>query len=130
MTEKRRAVRISTKNISADLSNKYFAFCGCDVSDISASGLCIDNIPKRLIAKNKLDDIGNIVAVVEHENKYIKLKLIPRWVSPNSTGVSIGFELDDKSQSWDSLIQSKLPKQEDDVWGIRGLKINNREVHV
>ena len=130
MTEKRRAIRISTKNISADLSNKYLAFCGCDVSDISAGGLCINNIPKRLVAKNKLDDIGNIIAVIEHENKYIRLKLIPKWVSPGSTGISIGFELSDNSPVWDNFIQSKLPKQEVDVWGIRGLKIANREAYI
>lgn len=124
MIEKRRALRITTKNVSADLSNKYFAFCGCDVSDISSGGLCIENIPKRLISKTKL------TAIVEYESKHIRLNLVPKWVSPSSTGVSIGFELADESSMWNNFIRSRTSLLvEKDVWGIRGLK-NNREIHV
>lgn len=130
MIEKRRALRITTKNVSADLSNKYFAFCGCNVSDISSGGLCIENIPKRIISKTKLTDIGNITAIVEYESKHIRLNLVPKWVSPSSAGVSIGFELADESSLWNNFIRSRTSLLvEKDVWGIRGLK-NNREIRV
>lgn len=130
MIEKRRAIRVPMKNISADLSNSSFAFCGCEVADISSSGLRIDNVPKKLINKNTLDDVGNITAIVEYESNHIRLQLIPRWISPSSRNLSIGFEVADASDMWNTFIRSRTSLLvEKDVWGIRGIK-PTREVHL
>lgn len=127
MNEKRRYQRIVVTNASADLSCNGFVFPDCTVGDISETGLRIDDVPKRFVGKNttQIKDIGNITAIIQHKNKHIRLKIAPKWATPDEGGrVSIGFEVADSVDMWNTFVKSRtsLIRQDTDVWGNRGMK--------
>ena len=102
--EKRIHPRLPLKQLSVDASDGFEFFQGT-ISDVSRSGLCISDLPRKLNDEAKIMTI-----IVRGRGKYFEMTVHPRWSNTDSSSKSIGVEIPNPSKSWAEFVMKFEPK--------------------
>jgi len=125
--EKRRSKRRGVKKIVADIAIGHRTACSCDLLDVSIHGLCICNVPKKMVPKFSLMRHSEFSAVISLGDNRVKVKLVPRWSTTNSDNVfaTVGFEVRGQILPWSEFVRINtdlITNRRDDLWGKGGEK--------
>jgi len=94
---------VEVDSLNADISDGSGFFCGT-ISDLSRSGMKVNNVPKRLDDKAKQFSI-----VVSGKGKNFKLRARPRWTIRQPISKSVGMEITHAPLGWAEFVMNFEP---------------------
>jgi hypothetical protein len=97
--ERRKQSRIKTNNLSIVVSDGIGPSQGL-VSDMSLSGMRINNLPKRLHLKT-----GHLSVIISQNTKLFRMNAKPRWYLEKDGKISIGVNIKNFPLRWREFIQ-------------------------
>ncbi|MDR3629943.1 MAG: PilZ domain-containing protein [Desulfocapsaceae bacterium] len=109
--EKRKYPRIEIKKLSVDVSDGIGFFPGV-VSDISRSGICIQDLSERLNGKVK-----KMVIVVSSQDEHFKMNVRPKWSLKSGLNTSLGVEIVTVPLGWTEFVINVEPIFTNTIWG-------------
>jgi len=132
MKEKRRNPRQHLVGTTLDISGGVKVFSNCNITDVSAGGMCIDNLPEKF-----LPSVGKgnhrFIGIVNFGMGSVRVEITPKWFRPGSTlnKMMTGFEIVGNIPKWFEFIRTHtnikeftmiLDNRTEDLWGNYGLK--------
>ena len=105
--ERRNYPRIKIDNLLIDIYDGKRFFRG-KATDISRTGLCMEELPKHLKAETR-----KLTVVVSGERDHFRLVVTPRWYVNGSQVNSIGAEILSFSLRWENLVSRLEPLSDD-----------------
>ncbi len=114
--ENRQFQRVDINNLNADISDGIGFFPGT-ISDISRSGMCMTDLPKRLN-----DKTNKMTVVVNGQGKNFKMLVRPKWSAETGLRKMVGFEIINTPWQWADFVKKfETPPDEEDVWDVINL---------
>ena len=119
---KRRSKRGAVDNLHADIAIGHQVASNCDVVDVSIGGMCIRNIPSKMILGNDVNKSPEASAIISIDDIRIKVKIVPKWIkgSPKSPFATVGFEIAGEVHQWTEFIRintNLVSGRREDLWG-------------
>ena len=105
--ERRKQPRIIMDGLAVDVNDGKGFFQG-RVTDISQSGLCMEDLPKRIDA-----DTRRLNVVVSREKDHFRLVVRPKWYTEGNAVKSIGGEILSSSWMWMEFVSRFEPPADD-----------------
>jgi hypothetical protein len=98
---KRSSERQMTMGLMSTVSDGKAAYLGV-VEDISATGLCVSQVPAVFD-----DTVELCFTVVKGPSRDYKVLLHPRWARATNRGMYkvVGFQIDDPSEYWKDFVE-------------------------
>lgn len=112
MDNKRKYSRVGVPGMEADISDDI-GFCSARVMDISRFGLRLDELSRKIRAK---DDKFYLV-VSDHAGRRFKILAQCRWEERGRFSKTIGAEITDAPWEWTEFVSAMEPEKSDG-WGI------------
>jgi hypothetical protein len=101
--ERRNQPRIRLDVFSADVNDGNGFFQG-RVTDISKTGLCMEDLPKRINAETK-----KLTVVVSGKRDHFRLVVCPKWYIIGNTAKIIGGEILTAPWVWEPFVSRLEP---------------------
>jgi hypothetical protein len=101
--ERRKQPRIMLDVLSVDINDGKGFFQG-RVTDISKTGLCMDELPKRINAETK-----KLTVVVSGRRDHFRLVVCPKWYINGNAIKTIGGEILTSSWTWEDFVSRLEP---------------------
>lgn len=105
--QNRQFPRIENSNMLADISDGKRFFSGY-VSNLSRSGLCIEDIPQRMDHKAR-----KVSVVLSGKEGTFKMVTCPRWSWQRGSSKSLGLEILNAPVGWAEFVMQHEPVSQD-----------------
>ena len=112
MMNNRVCERVGIDGICADVSDGVGFFPGM-ISDVSRSGLCMAELPKRLNDKTR-----KWIVVVSGPGINFKMAVRPKWATETGLQKMVGVEILNTPWAWTEFVSRFESEPEDDIWEI------------
>ena len=109
--ERRKHPRIMMDGLAVDANDGKGFFQG-RVTDISQTGLCMEDLPKRIDA-----DTRRLNVVVYGEKDHFRLVVRPKWYTEGNAVKSIGGEILSSSWMWTDFVSRFEPPADEIEFG-------------